>query len=122
MSILRPKFIALTACIIFFTAFSYAKFKGPDETPQYRTVYEVLTRPVDGEKVELIGRIVKKIGQNRYLFVDTDGTGEIPLIISNIVIMFHKDFSPHDVVTISAKINIKTSGQPELIVLSLDIA
>ena len=117
---LWTKFIVFAIGLVFLSTVSNAKFKGPDETPHYHTVHEVLTKPVDGEEVKLSGRVIAKIGEKRYLFVDTDGTGEVPVVISKIILILHKDFTPNNVVTITAKINIKLSG-PELIVSSLDI-
>ena len=50
----------------------YAGWVGPDETNK---VKNVLDHPVDDDTVTLQGHIIKKVGDERYLF--SDETGEI---------------------------------------------
>jgi uncharacterized protein (TIGR00156 family) len=66
------------------TGFAIAQYTGPGAVSQATTVAEVLKNPVDDMVVVVRGKLVKKIGSDKYLF--SDGTGEIVVEIE------HRDF------------------------------
>ncbi len=51
-----------------------ADFVGPDKTPHYNSVKDVLDTPVDDVKIVLRGKITEKIAHERYKFSDDTGT------------------------------------------------
>lgn len=52
-----------------------AQYVGPSTQKTPTTVADVLKNPVDDQNVVLRGHLVKKVGNEKYLF--SDGTGEI---------------------------------------------
>jgi uncharacterized protein (TIGR00156 family) len=52
-----------------------AQYVGPSTQKTPLTVAEVLKNPVDDQNVVLRGHLLKKVGNEKYLF--SDGTGEI---------------------------------------------
>ncbi len=52
-----------------------AQYVGPSTQKTPLTVAEVLKNPVDDQQVVLRGHLIKKVGNEKYLF--SDGTGEI---------------------------------------------
>lgn len=81
-----------------------AAFRGPDMTPQYNTVQDVLTNPVDDTKVVLEGYITGKTSHERYIF--KDGTGQITVEIDDKKIR-HLDITPETKVRIHGEIEVK---------------
>ena len=64
------------ACLIFaaVSTGAAAQYVGPSERPTAK-VADILSNPVDDQRVELQGRLLRKIGDEKYIF--SDGTGEI---------------------------------------------
>ena len=60
--------------------FVNAEFVGPNTSPTYNSVKDVLNNPVDDTFVVLKGHIIKKLNNKKYLF--KDGTGQITVEIS----------------------------------------
>ena len=52
-----------------------AQYVGPSTQKAPTTVADVLKNPVDDQNVVLRGHLIKKVGNEKYLF--SDGTGEI---------------------------------------------
>lgn len=52
-----------------------AQYVGPSTQKAPMTVADVLKSPVDDQNVVLRGHLIKKVGNEKYLF--SDGTGEI---------------------------------------------
>lgn len=104
---------------ILFNGAVEAKFLGPDTSTTYANVSDVLRNPIEGERVALTGNIIKKIGHHTYLFKDS--SGEIPVVISDIMLAFYRDFSQKNKITVQAEIDVKGSDKPELIAKSLHI-
>lgn len=50
-------------------------FTGPGASIRASTVAEILKNPVDDQRVTLRGKIIRQVGDDKYIF--TDGTGEI---------------------------------------------
>jgi len=80
-----------------------AEFVGPDASPQYNSVKEVLSNPVDDAIVVLKGRIIKKINKKKYVF--EDDTGQITVEISYKK-MIHLHITPKTLVEINGEIDI----------------
>lgn len=60
---------------------SHAQFVGPNAEKSARTVAEILKNPVDDQRVVLRGKILKKIGKDKYIF--SDGSAEIRVDIDD---------------------------------------
>jgi uncharacterized protein (TIGR00156 family) len=56
-------------------AAAQAQYVGPSTQKTPMTVAEVLKNPVDDQNVVLRGHLIKKVGNEKYMF--SDGTGEI---------------------------------------------
>ncbi|MDQ7990264.1 MAG: NirD/YgiW/YdeI family stress tolerance protein [Candidatus Dactylopiibacterium sp.] len=58
-----------------------AQYVGPTGGPQYRTVAEILKNPVDKTQITLTGHLLRKLGDEKYIF--SDGTSEIRVEIDD---------------------------------------
>ena len=58
-----------------FTLPVQAKYKGPATPPATPSVADILQNPVDDQDVRLQGQLLRKTGDETYVF--SDGTGEI---------------------------------------------
>ena len=56
-------------------AVAQAQYVGPSTQKTPMTVADVLKNPVDDQNVVLRGHLIKKVGNEKYMF--SDGTGEI---------------------------------------------
>jgi len=65
----------LLAAAFFCAAPAFAQYVGPGSSPAVSNVKDVLASAADDTRVELVGRITEKVGQEKYLF--SDGTGSI---------------------------------------------
>ena len=88
-----------------------AQYAGPGAVTPAANVAEILKDPVDDMAVVLRGKLLKKIGSDKYLF--NDGTGEIVVEIE------HRDFPAQRVtetttVEIEAKVDKDFMRKPEL--------
>jgi uncharacterized protein (TIGR00156 family) len=72
--------LAAGAAVVF-SATSQAQYVGPSTHVAAHSVAEVLKNPVDDQAVVLRGTIIKKVGNEKYIF--TDGTGEIRVEIDD---------------------------------------
>ncbi|NYT37476.1 NirD/YgiW/YdeI family stress tolerance protein [Allopusillimonas soli] len=53
-----------------------ADYAGPSNAPANPKVSDILAKPVDDQPVKLQGKLIKKIGDERYQFNDGSGTIE----------------------------------------------
>jgi len=58
-----------------------AQYVGPSSNPSYKSVSDVLKRPVDDMEVVLDGTLSRRIGKNKYMF--SDGVAEIRVEIDS---------------------------------------
>ena len=63
------------------TAPALAQFDGPGADPMPNTVQALLDNPTDDQSVTLQGRILEKVGHEKYAF--SDDTGQIRVEIDN---------------------------------------
>lgn len=63
---------AAVAALAFATTAS-AQYTGPSTQHIARTVGEVLKKPVDDQKVQLQGRILRNVNPETYIFADASG-------------------------------------------------
>ena len=82
--------------------FAFAQYIGPNATKTYSTVEEVNKKPVDGAEVTFKGYLLRKVGNEKYIF--SDGTGEIRVEIDN-------DIFPN--VAVGAKTKVEIKGEVE---------
>lgn len=71
--------IALSA--LGFSSMASAQYVGPTTQVTITSIAQVLKNPVDDQPVVLRGHIVKKVGNEKYLF--SDGTSEIRVDIDD---------------------------------------
>lgn len=88
-----------------------AQYVGPGSVKAAANVAEILKNPVDDMTVVLRGKLIRKIGSDKYTF--SDGTGEIVVEIE------HRDFPAQRVtetttVEIEAKVDKDFMRKPEL--------
>lgn len=82
--------------------FAFAQYIGPNAAKTYSTVAEVNKKPVDDAQVVFQGYLLKKVGNEKYIF--TDGTAEIRVEIDN-------DIFPN--VAVGAKTKVEIKGEVE---------
>ena len=83
------------------TAFSAnAQYAGPVEGPAQADVKSILDKPVDDQKVRVQGVLLRKTGDEMYVF--SDGTGEIMVEIDD------DDFPPQ---SITEKTKVELVGE-----------
>lgn len=58
-----------------------AQYTGPNSTPQPATVADILKNPKDDADVTVQGLLLRKVGDEEYVF--SDGTGEIVVEIDD---------------------------------------
>lgn len=79
-----------------------AQYTGPSTHHTPATVAEILKKPVDDQDVVLRGHLLRKVGNDKYIF--SDGTGEIRVEIDA------KDFPPEQ---IDDKTQVEIHGEVE---------
>jgi len=78
----------------------HAQYVGPSDAASSPTVASILEKPVDDQNVRLTGHLLRKIGDEKYIF--SDGTGEIVVEIDD------DDFPPQ---SIDAKTQVELVGE-----------
>lgn len=68
-------------CLLLITSVVFAQYSGPSAGPSYKSVADVLRRPVDDMPVTLEGYLVKRLTDDKYIF--SDGTGKIRVDIDH---------------------------------------
>jgi len=86
MKIVTLSAVAALAVTGAFAGATLAQYTGPSAskpaaTVRYANVAEILKNPVEDVRVRLQGQLVRKIGNEKYLF--SDGTGEIRVDIDD---------------------------------------
>lgn len=89
------------------TALAQAQYSGPSTAksaaaPHYSSVADVIKQPVDDARLVLQGKLIRKVGKEKYLF--SDGTGEIRVEIEE------EDFPA---VNVDANTNVRIEGEVE---------
>ncbi|MCH9753801.1 MAG: NirD/YgiW/YdeI family stress tolerance protein [Alphaproteobacteria bacterium] len=99
---MKRNFIIILLITLFSSASVHADFIGPDRSPRYNSVKQILKKPVDSVCITLQGNITEKLRDEYYTF--NDGTGSIVVSIKNSKL---RDITvtPNDVVEITGKIN-----------------
>jgi len=102
----RQKLLAAGALIgglaLFQPAVGQAQYTGPSTHHAPATVAEILKNPVDDQDVVLRGHLLRKVGNEKYIF--SDGTGEIRVEIEA------EDFPPEQ---IDDKAQVEIRGEVE---------
>ncbi|MFN4040951.1 MAG: YgiW/YdeI family stress tolerance OB fold protein [Brevundimonas sp.] len=93
-----------------------AQFQGPGATPSPASVAEILRTPVDDQKVTLSGVIVRKVGDERYIF--SDGSGEIQVEIDDDDLP-REPFGPRARVEIRGEVDLERNRTLEIDVDSI---
>lgn len=83
-------------------AIGQAQYTGPSTHQAPATVAEILKNPVDDQDVVLRGHLLRKVGNEKYIF--SDGTGEIRVEIEA------EDFPPEQ---IDDKVQVEIRGEVE---------
>lgn len=75
--------LAVAACTALLSAAApaMAQYAGPSNQASVQSVAQILKNPVDDQQVVLRGKVVRKVGNEKYLF--SDGTAEIRVDIDN---------------------------------------
>ncbi len=90
---------------------AFAQYEGPGVAPTPTSVAEILRRPVDDQRVTLVGTITRKIGDERYVF--TDGTGDIAVEIDDDDLP-SQAFGPQDRVEIHGEVDVERDRPLEI--------
>lgn len=88
-----------------------AQYVGPGATKGAPNVAEILKNPVDDMIVVLRGKLIKKLGGEKYTF--SDGTGEIVVEIDNHLFLA-QEVTETTTVEILAEVDKDFVGNPEL--------
>lgn len=97
----KPRHLLAAAMIAgVFALPAHAQYVGPSEAAGTPTVAAILEKPVDDQNVRLTGHLLRKIGDEKYIF--SDGTGEIVVEIDD------DDFPPQ---AIDAKTKVELLGE-----------
>ena len=109
-SISFPCLLIAASCFVLQST-SYAQFVGPNVEKSARTVAEIIKAPVDDQRVVLRGKILRKIGNEKYIF--SDGTAEIRVDIDDY------EFPPQPItestlVEISGKVDVELMRPVEI--------
>ena len=72
------KKIAATFLVLFLVVNAYAGFEGPGAS-QKNTPVKAVDRLADDSKIVLVGHLLKKLGDERYLFQDDTGMIEVEI-------------------------------------------
>lgn len=104
LTIIRSSAIIATLSIAGISTAVQAEYVGPAsaKAKPALSVAEVLKKPVDNQAVLLSGVLMKKVGNEKYLF--SDGTGEIRVEIENEVFPAQ---------TIDGKTKVELKGEVE---------
>jgi uncharacterized protein (TIGR00156 family) len=95
--------LALAAVSIFsFASVASAQYVGPSSQTAPRSVADILKNPVDDQAVVLRGFILRKVGNEKYIF--SDGTAEIRVDIDNKLFPLEK---------IDDKVKVELRGEVE---------
>lgn len=98
------KLFVVGITLFFVMTGAFAQFTGPGTTGEGKvTVKEILDRPVDDMWVILKGKILRKVGDEKYLF--TDGTGQITVEIDDEYFPYDKPITPETTVEISGEVD-----------------
>lgn len=84
--------------VIAFAPLAIAQYIGPSTTPTHKTVADILKDPIDDHPVVLDGHLVKKVGNEKYLF--SDGSAEIRVEID-------REHFPSTPITEKTKVRIR---------------
>lgn len=114
----------ITASILFsaalgLTSLANAQYVGPSDQKTPQSVAEILKNPVDDQKVILQGKIVRKVGKEKYLF--SDGSAEIRVEIDDDVFPGQK-IDQHTHVEIRGEVEKDFLESPEIDVDVLIVA
>lgn len=80
-SLSRARLFVFMAMVAALVAPVYAKYIGPSDTGGALSVSAILAKPVDEQQVTLQGRLLRKTGDEKYVF--SDGTAEIAVEIDD---------------------------------------
>lgn len=95
--------LALAAVSIFsFASVASAQYVGPSSQTAPRSVADIVKNPVDDQAVVLRGFILRKVGNEKYIF--SDGTAEIRVDIDNKLFPLEK---------IDDKVKVELRGEVE---------
>lgn len=94
--------LAAGALLLIAASPAKAEYAGPGATAAVSTVEQILKKPVDDKDVTLKGKLIKKVGNEKYTF--SDGTGEIRVEIDA------EDFPK---VAVDDKTTIQITGEVE---------
>lgn len=88
-----------------------AQFQGPGAAQSPARVAEILRNPIDDQKVTLTGVIVRKVGDERYIF--SDGSGEIQVEIDDDDLP-GRPFGPAERVEIRGEVDVERNRTLEI--------
>lgn len=88
-----------------------AQFQGPGAAQSPARVAEILRNPIDDQKVTLTGVIVRKVGDERYIF--SDGSGEIQVEIDDDDLP-GRPFGPEERVEIRGEVDVERNRTLEI--------
>lgn len=94
---------------------AHAQYTGPAAQKPLNTVSAVLESGVDDQKVQLKGRVIRQVGNEKYIFADS--TGEIRVDIDDK--LFVKPIDDKASVTIFGEVEKDFMQSPEIDVESL---
>lgn len=90
---------------------SHAAYEGPGAVVASTTLADILKNPVEDQRVTLQGKLLKKIGKEKYLF--SDGQNSITAEIDD-KDMQHITVTESSTVEITGEVDKKLFGPPEV--------
>lgn len=81
MPFMSPRHVVLALASLTVSSLALAQYVGPGTMRNPTSLTEVLQSPVDGQSVQLRGKLLQKLNHNKYLF--SDGLSQIRVQINN---------------------------------------
>ena len=81
MPLMSPRHAVLALALLTVSSLALAQYVGPGTMRNPTSLTEVIQSPVDGQSVQLRGKLLQKLNHNKYLF--SDGKSQIRVQINS---------------------------------------
>lgn len=81
MPLMSPRHVVLALASLSVSSLALAQYVGPGTMRNPTSLTEVIQSPVDGQTVQLRGKLLQKLNHNKYLF--SDGKSQIRVQINS---------------------------------------
>lgn len=111
-SLKTPLGIILTAATLSIATATHAQYVGPSEEQSNHSVAQILKDPVDDQKVQLQGHLLRQKSAEKYVF--SDGTAEILVEIDKDEFHGLPPINEHTQVEIQGEVDTSRHRAPEI--------